>query len=152
LRDLNNAVTQQNPKCQFVTVSFCVFNPASRTLEVSSAGHPLPLIRHQDGSVETIPVRQGPALGFANRAECYPKMDYQIQCGDLLLLYTDGVTEAPASENSMFGTERLCAALGKVPFPSQLNQWTESLRKSIQGFTGNEQQEDDITLALLRVH
>jgi sigma-B regulation protein RsbU (phosphoserine phosphatase) len=151
LRDLNNAVARQNPKCQFVTVSFCVFDPGSRTLEVSSGGHPPPLIRRADGTVETLAVEHGPLLGFLDRAERFATSNYRMHPGDLLLLYTDGVTEAPAPESAMFGHERLCAALAEAPLPLQLSQWTQSLRKTIQSFTGSPQQEDDITLALLRV-
>lgn len=151
LRDLNNAVAQQNPKCQFVTISFCVFDPSSRTIELSSAGHPPPLIRRQDGSVETVALAHGPLLGFTGRAEPYPVLRRQLDAEEVLLLYTDGVTEAPAPDDTMFGSERLRAALAEAPFPARLSQWTESLRKTLQTFTGSRPQEDDITLALLRV-
>jgi len=151
LRDLNNAVSQQNPKCQFVTIGLCVFDPSSKTMEVSSAGHPLPLIRSQDGSLQPVQVEQGPLLGFAPRTEPYPKIRCQLNSGDVLLLYTDGVVEAPNANQNMFGAERLCAVLTQTPFPDQLKQWTESLRNAIEAFTGTRQQEDDITLALLRV-
>jgi len=150
LRDLNNAVAQQNPKCQFVTMSFCVFDPRSRTLEVSSAGHPPPLIRRQDGRVETLGVKQGPLLGFMPQAESYPTVQCQLQSSEVLLVYTDGVTEAPASESSMFGPDRLSATMADPAFPSQLNQWSKSLLKVVQQFTGTRPQEDDITLVLLR--
>jgi sigma-B regulation protein RsbU (phosphoserine phosphatase) len=151
LRELNNAVAQQNPKCQFVTLSFCVFDPSSQSIEVASAGHPSPLIRRNDGFVEAVTIEQGPLLGFMDREACYPKMRCQMHPGDLLLLYTDGVTEAPAPDNTMFGPERLRDALAATPFPGQLSHWTESLRKAIGAFTGARSQEDDITLALLRV-
>jgi len=152
LRDLNNSVAQQNPKCQFVTLSFCVFDPGSRTIEISSAGHPPPMIRRQNGLVETLTVPQGPLLGYVKRADPYPKIQFHLESGDLLLLYTDGVTEAQTPKGAMFGPERLQAALTQAPFPPILGQWTESLRKQIQEFTGTPQQEDDITLALLRVN
>ena len=151
LRDLNNAVAQQNPKGQFVTLSFCVFDPATRTMEMSSAGHPPPLIRHADGSVETVAVPQGPVLGFMGGCEDYPKVRWEMHSGDLFLLYTDGVTEAPGANNQMFGPERLRGCLQEAPFPTQLTQWTQSLRKAIQTFTGSRFQEDDVTLALLRL-
>ena len=120
LRDVNNAVAHQNPKCQFVTVSLCVFDPQTGTLDVSSAGHPLPLVRHPDGSIQTLEIQQGPLLGFDDRAEPYPKLRCQLNPGDLLVLYTDGLTEAPAPDNRMFGLEGLRAALGEVPFPTKL--------------------------------
>jgi serine phosphatase RsbU (regulator of sigma subunit) len=151
LRNLNNAVAQQNPKCQFVSISFCVFDPDSQSVEVASAGHPPPLVRRRNGSVENVPVQQGPLLGVSNRAELFPKVRCQINSGDVLLLYTDGVTEAASRQHAMFGSERLQAALALAPFPAELSQWTESLRKSIQSFTGSPQLEDDITLALLRL-
>lgn len=151
LRELNNAVAQQNPNGQFVTLSFCVFDPGARTMEISSAGHPAPLLRHPDGSVEMVAIKQGPLLGFMERSEDYPKVRCELQSGELFLLYTDGVTEAPAANDEMFGPERLRASLEQAPFPHQLSQWTQSLRKAIESFTGSRSQEDDISLALLRV-
>jgi len=151
LRDLNNAVARQNPKCQFVTMSLCVFDPASRTIEFSSAGHPAPLLRRTDGSVETVALPQGPLLGFMERADPYPKWRCQVEPEELLLLYTDGVTEAPAPDDTMFGSERLRAALAESPFPPRLSEWTEALWKRLQGFAGARRQEDDITVAVLRV-
>lgn len=151
LRDLNNAVAQQNPKGQFVTLSFCVFDPGAGTIDISSAGHPPPLIRRADGLVETVAVPHGPVLGFIEGCEDYPKMRCEIHSGDLFLLYTDGVIEAPGTNNKMFGPERLRASLEEAPFPAHLSEWTQSLRKSIENFTGSRSQEDDITLALLRV-
>jgi phosphoserine phosphatase RsbU/P len=151
LRDLNNAVAQQNAKGQFVTLSFCVFDPGARTIDISSAGHPPPLIRRADGSVETVVVRNGPVLGFMEGSEPYPKTCCQIHPDELLLLYTDGVTEAPDANGKMFGPERICACLEQAPFPAELSQWTQSLQRAMQNFTGSQFQEDDITLALLRV-
>lgn len=151
LRDLNNAVARQNPKCQFVTVSLCVYDPLSHAIELASAGHPLPLIRRQNGVVETLAAPQGPLLGFSQRPDGYPRISCQLRSGDLLLLYTDGVTEAATSDNRMFGLERLCAALAETPFPSELAQWSQSLRQAIESFTGTRRQDDDMTLALLRV-
>src|SRR5262249_41274856 len=84
LRDLNNAVTQQNPKCQFVSISFCVFDPVSHSIEVASAGHPAPMIRRKDGSVETVGIQQGPLLGVDSRAACYPKTFCQMNNGEVL--------------------------------------------------------------------
>ncbi len=101
--------------------------------------------------METVAGEQGPVLGFMERAQDYPKVRYELRPGELLLLYTDGVTEAPAPDNQMFGAERLRASLAEAPFPSQLSQWIRSLRRAIEQFTGNRSQEDDITLALLRV-
>ena len=150
LRDLNNAVAQQNPKCQFVTISLCVFDPGSKTLEIASAGHPPPLIRRKDASVETANIQQGPLLGFESRPHGYPKSRFQLGDGDLLLLYTDGVTEAPGSENVMFGTDRLSAALAAGD-PDRISHWTQSLRKEIEQFTGMRPQEDDITMVLLHL-
>jgi sigma-B regulation protein RsbU (phosphoserine phosphatase) len=151
LRDLNNAVAQQNPKGQFVTLCLCVFDPGARTLDISSAGHPPPLIRRAGGSAEMLAIKNGPLLGFMERAEDYPRVRCELAPGDLFLLYTDGVTEAPDANDQMFGPERLLASLDETPFPAQLTQWTQSLRKAIQHFTGSQSQEDDITLALLRV-
>ncbi len=114
------------------------------------AGHPAPLIRRRAGTVETTKVQQGPLLGFERREGRYPKLRSDLKMGDVLLLYTDGIAEAPARDGRPFGTKRLCETFAEEPFPPELKQWTTSLRETIEAFCGDREQEDDITLALLR--
>jgi len=151
LRELNNKVVLQNPKMQFVTISLGVFDPSSRTIELASAGHPAPLTRLRDGSVRPITIQHGPLLGFMDRSEPYPTLRHQLNEGDLLLLYTDGITEAPAADGSMFGSERLEGTLAEFIQSSKLERCAETLRKNVRTFTGSLQQEDDITMLMLRV-
>jgi sigma-B regulation protein RsbU (phosphoserine phosphatase) len=150
LRDLNNAITQQNPKCQFVTVSLCVFDPVSHAIELSSGGHPLPLLRHANEKVETINIQQGPLLGFDQVRQAFPLVRLQLEPNDLLLLYTDGLTEAPRPDNTMFGPDRLRESLVSAGKASRLQECAEQIRQNVHAFTGGLPQDDDITLAMLR--
>ncbi len=151
LRDVNNAVARQNPKDQYVTLLLAILDPAPRTVEVASAGHPAPLLRRAGGKVEAVPVRNGPLLGFAERAAPYPQLALALAPGDMLLLYTDGVTEAPESESSMFGEQRLRAAFASPGAPADPAAWARSLIASVHAFARGRPQEDDITLVVLRV-
>ncbi|HEV8542063.1 MAG TPA: SpoIIE family protein phosphatase [Verrucomicrobiae bacterium] len=150
LRDLNNAIAEQNPKCQFVTLSFCLFDPVSRAIELSSGGHPLPFLRRGNGTVETIEVKQGPLLGFEAVRQAFPSARFELAPNDLLLLYTDGVTEAPRPDHSMFGSDRLRKTLAETGHRPRLIDCAERIRQNVHAFTGGGTQDDDITLAMLR--
>lgn len=151
LQELNNAVAQQNPKCQFVTIVLCILEPAQRAVELSSGGHPPALLWHGADSVEILNLPQGPLLGFETVEKPFPTSTRVLERGDLLVLYTDGVTEAPKADHEMFGLQRLQSTSRALSPKAPLKECAEAIRNAVQSFTGNPQQEDDITLALLRV-
>ena len=79
-----------------------------------SAGHEPPLLRHSDGTVRVLATDNGPALGIDAGVD-YRLTEGFMAPGDTLVLYTDGVTEAAAKDDSLFGLERLSALLSESP-------------------------------------
>ncbi|HET9731277.1 MAG TPA: SpoIIE family protein phosphatase [Acidimicrobiales bacterium] len=79
------------PVERMATVAYCRLDPSSGTLTALSAGHPAPLVRRADGSVETVAVDPSPPLGVA--ADEAAERDVVIGAGDTLLLFTDGLIE-----------------------------------------------------------
>ena len=73
----------------------------------------------------------------------------QMQPGDMLFQYSDGITKAEDRHKTAFGEERLLAALGRIP-GGDLKETEEQLRKEIDGFTQGAPRSDDITMLLLR--
>src|SRR4030095_11785400 len=78
-------------------------------LAIASAGHPLPLLLHPDGRLEHVG-EPGTLLGVIPQIELHPSR-VDLQPGDTLVLYTDGVTEARTNGGEMFGIEGLSSAL-----------------------------------------
>jgi len=149
-RSLNNTLAAENAKCFFATLAFCLYHPATGAFEAVWCGHPPGLLRRAGGRVETLAAPIAPLLGFEARPAAFPSAQFQLDPGDLLALYTDGITEAPSPQGTMFGEARLRECLHCEGAADRLPDLAEQIRKSVAAFSAAEPQEDDITLALLR--
>ncbi len=93
LRLLNQDLVEQNLEhCQFATACYCILNTETRRLNVGLAGHPCPLLIRDDKSIIELG-KAGPLLGVFPEEEYVPA-SYQLQDGDRLLLYSDGLEDA----------------------------------------------------------
>ena len=148
LRDANATITQDSRSSMFVTLFYGVLNAEDREFTYTNAGHNRPLlIRHTTGVIEEL-MGSGIALGVDDHAT-YTSQKVVLSQGDVLLLYTDGVTEAINPEGELFGESRL-----KDVLSAHQNQTTAEIIDAVLGavneFAGNQPQEDDITLLVLK--
>jgi PAS domain S-box-containing protein len=146
---LNEAMVLQPSDDRFCTVAFASLEPGdhgSIRLTLGVGGHPLPLLLHADGSVETVG-RPGTLIGFVPDPEVVDET-VELQPGESLVLYTDGVSEA-RSEAGLFGEERLldlvrsCTGLDAAAIAQRIE--TDVLEFQEAG-TG-----DDLAVLVLRV-
>jgi sigma-B regulation protein RsbU (phosphoserine phosphatase) len=147
LRRLNDSLSEGNEAGLFVTMFCGYLDVVTGRFTYSNGGHGPPLLLH-DGESHPIPLPRGTLLGvFPGRT--YRSQTLQLEPGDLLMVYTDGVTEAESIAGEPFGLQgcqRLLAAAGQGPLGALLS----GLRQSLRGFTGSHHLEDDATLLLLR--
>lgn len=143
----NNELCRQNPMDMFVTVFLGIFDPQTGQLHFANAGHNPPFWRESDGTVHVLPSTDGIALGVLADIEFSSKKIY-LQPGDLLLAYSDGVTEAfnPALEE--FGEIRLKQLLNR-PLDSTTTL-VQSIFDEVALFAAEAAQSDDITVAALQ--
>jgi sigma-B regulation protein RsbU (phosphoserine phosphatase) len=147
LGQANDVLCTQNPMELFVTVFYCILDPTSGQLQYANAGHNPPLLRRNDGSVEWLKGAGGLVLGVMPGAK-YATHTLNLQAGDRLILYTDGVTEAFNAAAEAYGEQRLVAevkACGDAPAAAVV----ESICRSVAQFAGGAAQSDDITLSVL---
>jgi sigma-B regulation protein RsbU (phosphoserine phosphatase) len=136
----------------FVTAFYAVLDPRTRTLTYSMAGHNPPrLIR--GNKVLSLSDGGGLPLGILD-GQVYDKWEVTLQPGDLLLLYTDGVTEAmspmdPQGRRELFGVERLDRVLLDCGSHAA-NDCIGRIRKEVADFTANAPLNDDQTLLAIR--
>ena len=144
----NNELCAQNPLDLFVTVFVGILDTTSGELTYANAGHNPPYTVGLQGQALQLPSTQGLALGVM------PDMDYatqtmRLRSGDLLLAYTDGVTEAFNAEQQAFGEGRLeallCAHFERTP-----HALVKEVFQQLSAFAGQAPQSDDITVAALR--
>jgi phosphoserine phosphatase RsbU/P len=133
----------------FVTAFYGIYDPAARTLSYSSAGHNPPrLIRCRDGSVHALEEVGGPPLGLDEDLE-YEETTCELQPGDVMAFYTDGITEAMDARGKQFGPARLDEILSRCHLKA--TGVIEDVIDAVERFTGGEPPMDDRTLIVARV-
>ncbi len=135
-------LAERNDTCMFTTVLCGLIDLGSGRFQLASAGHDPPLLRLRDGQVRTLPVESGPPLGLAPEHH-YPVVHGQLEPGQMLVCYTDGVTEAMDADNELFGHARLQAALH--PGLDACAQ-CQAVLSAVHAFCGEGGASDDVTV------
>ncbi len=131
----------------FVTLFYALLDEKRRMLTYVNAGHNPPLLRHADGTVEEL-MPTGPVIGIMDEPD-YGEQSVMLKQGDVLVMYTDGVTEAVDENKDMFSEERLLAVIQKNhALPA--HEMVVAIRRAVESFCGSEPQFDDITIMVLK--
>ena len=149
LSEVNDLLNETNDAAMFVTVFYGVYDPASKVLTFSNGGHNPPLVVHADGSSEELELTGGIALGAVPQFE-YGQASVQLRPGDMVVFFTDGVTEAINPRNDEFGLEAV-QALFEDGETRSAQEAAEMILKAVREFAGEAPQFDDLTCMILRV-
>ena len=149
LSEVNDLLNETNDAAMFVTVFYGVYDPASKVLTFSNGGHNPPLVVHADGSSEELELTGGIALGAVPQFE-YGQASVQLRPGDMVVFFTDGVTEAVNPRNDEFGLEAV-QALFEDGETRSAQEAAEMILKAVREFAGEAPQFDDLTCMILRV-
>jgi phosphoserine phosphatase RsbU/P len=147
LAHTNRALCAQNPLDLFVTMFYCVLDPATGVLRYANGGHNPPYLRRASGTVEVLNGAGGLVLGVMPEV-AFPDHEVQLRHGDRLVLYTDGITEAFNSAAEAYGNERLVAEL-QAHGDGAPGSVVDGICQSVAAFAGTAPQSDDITLTVL---
>jgi phosphoserine phosphatase RsbU/P len=150
LAKLNTALADENPTCMFVTLIYGVLSPDTGEVTLISAGHPPPLLRHVDGSVETITLPSGRLLGYPGPRLSFVERKIMLEPGAALVFFTDGLIEARMRRTPLFGFDRVVELVKSFDAEAPLADWAEQTRRAVEDFVGSSQLSDDLTLLLLR--
>jgi sigma-B regulation protein RsbU (phosphoserine phosphatase) len=147
LEQSNELIYEDSQSGMFVTLFYIHYNPSRMTLDFASAGHNDQLLIRNDNSYELIKGK-GPPLGVAPVAR-YQGGTMKINPGDMIVLYTDGVTEQPNPRLDEFGLERLIQEIieRKHLHPIQI---TEEINRLVSEFAEGVPPFDDFTLFILK--
>ena len=144
---LNKATCAKCPSNRFITFFFSVLDPATGQVAYANAGHNPPIVVRASGESEMLQ-GGGPVLGILPIAP-YSQMMTQLERGDILVLYSDGVTEATNKNYDEFGEQRLIETL-KAHRTEPAKAIVDAVMKSLAEFTAGAAQADDITLVVGR--
>lgn len=134
--------------CMFLTVFYAIYNIKTGSVSYCNAGHNPPHLLHADGSVNELPLSRNTIVG------AFEGMDYgedtlQLEQGDTLVMFTDGVTEAMDTAYKEFGAERLDSIL-RQQSGANSQQTIEAVKAGIKEFVGEAEQSDDITMLVVK--
>lgn len=142
LRRANQVIAAGNEEGMFVTVALAVIHPLDASLTVASAGHPLPLVRDASGAVTPVGSSGDKPLGLDENA-AFREFRYEMDPGDGVVLYTDGVIEALNRENERYGDDRLAGAIRKAP--AGADAVVRAITADVRAFAVGSQ-GDDVTV------
>ncbi len=134
----------------FATFCFGIVDPKARTFTFVNAGHPFPMLAGADGGVTEI---EGASLPVGMDPNLMPGLVYEekqveFSPGDVLAIYSDGVTEAGVGGEDMFGEERLSSVVAEHRADGALKV-QEAICEAVDAFVDGEAMDDDLTLVII---
>ncbi|HEY6689804.1 MAG TPA: SpoIIE family protein phosphatase [Rubrobacter sp.] len=145
LRQVNEALLARIPQNMFVTCFYAVLDPKSASLSYANAGHDLPYLHRGRGDAEELRAR-GMPLGLMPSMS-YEEKEIELDVGEGVFFYSDGLVEAHDPKGEMFGFPRLRALVAEHAEEKSLGGF---LMEKLYSFVGEGwKQEDDITLLTL---
>jgi PAS domain S-box-containing protein len=148
LTHVNNELSQNNESAMFVTVFLGILDIRTGKIEYTNAGHNPPYIRRKDSSVEKLDAFHGPVIG------ALPSLHYKedavvLEQGDMIVVYSDGITESMNIEDQLYSDDRLeqFLATDRINTPQKL---ADQVVRDVKTHEGDAEQSDDITILTLQ--
>ena len=149
LADVNGQLCEGNEEGMFVTVWLGILNIFTGKGMAANAGHEHPAVRRAGGKFELVKYRHSPALAVMEGIR-FREHEFQLNQGDTLYIYTDGVPEATNAEEELFGEERLLAALNRQP-DADPEKLLRNMAEDMDAFMAGAPRFDDTTMLALKM-
>jgi len=149
LTQANVEISRDNPESLFVTAYAAVLDVATGELRYWTAGHDTPYLRSAKGVSQLDRSESGPPLCVLVDYE-YPEQRFVLEPGTVMVLFTDGVTEAQNAKEELYGKERLEACLEALPPAPSAADTMAAIQRDVARFVGGAPATDDLTLLVLR--
>lgn len=149
IREANKMIAEDSKTSMFVTFFYGILDEKNKKLKYVNAGHNPPLYFKDHGNDLFMLKAHGMALGVVEDVSLEEK-EITLEDGDVVIFYTDGITEAMNKEKEQYGEDRLLREIKKNHNLSA-NEIIVKIQESVLEFCGKEPQFDDITLVVLKV-
>lgn len=145
--EINQYIYESTPPEKFVTLFYAELDPSSGSLQYSNAGHPPPLVAHCSGEVARLEAGGIPIGIFPDAS--YGQGEVTLEPGDVLLLYSDGVSESLNEQEEEFGERRLIDTVRQIPeFPA--SGLRDRIKETLARFVGAAEPSDDAALVVVK--
>ena len=150
---LNSLLYESSTIGKFATFFYAQLNPETGVLTTINAGHNYPVVIRSDGSLERLKVG-GVMLGMfpddmIHQVSSYEQETVKLNSGDIVLFYTDGVTETFNTNNELYGEKQLEHLVSQLHHRNA-NEIRDTIHNAVLEFQGEAQQFDDLTLMVLK--
>ena len=142
--NVNTQLCENNEAGMFVTAWMGILDLKTGIVKFANAGHNPPLVKHADGTFEYLKSKANFVLAGMEGIR-YKEQEIQLEKGDKIYLYTDGVTEAHNDKNELYGEDRLLKCLNSVKDKS-VDDICKEIKEDVELFVGTAEQFDDITM------
>jgi|GEM_PF-568136 serine phosphatase RsbU (regulator of sigma subunit)/anti-sigma regulatory factor (Ser/Thr protein kinase)/ligand-binding sensor domain-containing protein len=146
---VNDLLCRENVSTLFVTVFYCILDEETGEVWFSNGGHNLPYIIRKNGTVEIVQKTRGMGLAIMDEME-FETSKFTLYNGDMLYLYTDGVTEAMNKNDELYSDERLTEFLTTMDHSVSVEEQMKNVFADVKRHADGAAQSDDITMLLLR--
>ena len=148
LRSVNRHLMDMNDKEMFVTILFGILNRVTHQFHYARAGHEAPIFFDKQGYIRRMPKANGQLLGVFDEI-ALDEQTIELSKGSMLLLYSDGIPEAPNRQNVNFGYDGLVRTVGQMP-GSSAQEVCDELIKAVVKHQAGSLQHDDMTVVVVR--
>ncbi len=148
IEKVNNLTYERNDEELFVTTWIGKLNLKTGKLSYVNAGHNQPLIKHDSTNFEYLDTRPNLVIGGMENIQ-YNEHEIYLNPGDMIFLYTDGVTEANENYDEFYGEKRLKETINKNK-NENLSDIINEINKDINKFCNNSEQYDDTTMIIIK--
>jgi phosphoserine phosphatase RsbU/P len=145
---INDLITENTSDGKFITFFWAIFDNQNKQINYINAGHNPPLLL-RNGNIRKLD-KGGIIFGVLKTITPYLEETIQLEPGDSLIFFTDGITEAMNKNGEEFSEERL-EKIAKETSCKSAQDILESVRQEVQNFNSGTTQSDDITLIVVKV-
>jgi sigma-B regulation protein RsbU (phosphoserine phosphatase) len=148
MTNLNFLIHEASPDNRYATFFYGELDPAGRRLDYVNAGHNAPMVFRSGGTVERLSA-SGPVVGLIEAGR-FEQRSVSLAPGDVLVVYSDGISEAMNASEEEWGETRLAAAAATA-FPCDAQKLIDELFAAADAFAGGATQHDDMTVVVVRM-
>ena len=149
ITELNAALSTRFEESTFTTLSLGIIDVKAREIQLCNAGNPYPVLL-REGKAALLEL-SGMPLGIISEIE-YDETVLTLAPGDVLIFYSDGISEATTPDEQIYGMESLRGLVESFPPGLNAQAMVERILQDVRKFVGDFPQSDDMTIIALRVY
>jgi sigma-B regulation protein RsbU (phosphoserine phosphatase) len=151
IHHINGLVYEASAANRYATFFYAQYDPVTRKLRYVNAGHNPPMLRRKKGDdYEFLRLEEGGTVIGLFPDSPFKEAEIELQSGDILVAFTDGVSEAMNHAEEEFDEERLMEAIRNCPARSAAGISSHILER-VDAFTAGADQHDDMTIVIIRL-